>query len=286
MATEKKPASAKEPKAKKTPVKKAPAKKTTAKKPAAKKTATKSSDTALAVVKKTPSLDVTQLFSSLDVAALNQAVEDIANRDPSQKFSNKEKNFALSIIDEWERGVVNQIRDEHDKVTTFVSLVKNFSREYKSLIDNPDYIEPLRQLIAVAGLDDKLMIIKDAIDAVHFAEEEVTILDKNGIDDDITNTDLEKLTMLHNLEKDRLVKQNAVNKAKRTLNRIVSEFGLELNKNEDVKAALNKLTSFSRALTKSKNECASKANSAKLAISIDDPALRTKLKALISISLI
>lgn len=286
MATEKKPASAKKPRAKKMPAKKAPAKKTTAKKPAAKKTATKSSDTALAVVKKTPSLDVTQLFSSLDVAALNQAVEDIANRDPSQKFSNKEKNFALSIIDEWERGVVNQIRDEHDKVTTFVSLVKNFSREYKSLIDNPDYIEPLRQLIAVAGLDDKLMTIKDAMDAVHFAEEEVAILDKNGIDDDITNTDLEKLTMLHNLEKDRLVKQNAVNKAKRTLNRIVSEFGLELNKNEDVKAALNKLTSFSRALTKSKNECASKANSAKLAISIDDPALRTKLKALISISLI
>lgn len=286
MATEKKPASAKEPRAKKTPAKKAPAKKTTAKKPAAKKTATKSSDTALAVVKKAPSLDVTQLFSSLDVAALNQAVEDIANRDPSQKFSNKEKNFALSIIDEWERGVVNQIRDEHDKVTTFVSLVKNFSREYKSLIDNPDYIEPLRQLITIAGLDDKLMTIKDAMDAVHFAEEEVAILDKNGIDDDITNTDLEKLTMLHNLEKDRLVKQNAVNKAKRTLNRIVSEFGLELNKNEDVKAALNKLTSFSRALTKSKNECASKANSAKLAISIDDPALRTKLKALISISLI
>lgn len=286
MATEKKPASAKKPRAKKTPAKKAPAKKTTAKKPAAKKTTTKSSDTALAVVKKTPSLDVTQLFSSLDVAALNQAVEDIANRDPNQKFSNKEKNFALSIIDEWERGVVNQIRDEHDKVTTFVSLVKNFSREYKSLIDNPDYIEPLRQLIAVAGLDDKLMTIKDAMDAVHFAEEEVAILDKNGIDDDITNTDLEKLTMLHNLEKDRLVKQNAVNKAKRTLNRIVSEFGLELNKNEDVKAALNKLTSFSRALTKSKNECASKANSAKLAISIDDPALRTKLKALISISLI
>ena len=286
MATEKKPASAKKPRAKKTPAKKAPAKKTTAKKPAAKKTATKSSDTALAVVKKAPSLDVTQLFSSLDVAALNQAVEDIANRDPNQKFSNKEKNFALSIIDEWERGVVNQIRDEHDKVTTFVSLVKNFSREYKSLIDNPDYIEPLRQLIAVAGLDDKLMTIKDAMDAVHFAEEEVAILDKNGIDDDITNTDLEKLTMLHNLEKDRLVKQNAVNKAKRTLNRIVSEFGLELNKNEDVKAALNKLTSFSRALTKSKNECASKANSAKLAISIDDPALRTKLKALISISLI
>lgn len=286
MATEKKPAPAKEPRAKKTPAKKAPAKKTTAKKPAAKKTAAKSSDTALAVVKKTPSLDVTQLFSSLDVAALNQAVEDIANRDPSQKFSNKEKNFALSIIDEWERGVVNQIRDEHDKVTTFVSLVKNFSREYKSLIDNPDYIEPLRQLITVAGLDDKLMAIKDAMDAVHFAEEEVAILDKNGIDDDITNTDLEKLTMLHNLEKDRLVKQNTVNKAKRTLNRIVSEFGLELNKNEDVKAALNKLTSFSRALTKSKNECASKANSAKLAISIDDPALRTKLKALISISLI
>ncbi len=286
MATEKKPASAKKPRAKKTPVKKAPAKKTTAKKPAAKKTATKSSDTALAVVKKTPSLDVTQLFSSLDVAALNQAVEDIANRDPSQKFSNKEKNFALSIIDEWERGVVNQIRDEHDKVTTFVSLVKNFSREYKSLIDNPDYIEPLRQLIAVAGLDDKLMTVKDAMDAVHFAEEEVAILDKNGIDDDITNTDLEKLTMLHNLEKDRLIKQNAANKAKRALNRIVSEFGLELNKNEDVKAALNKLTSFSRALTKSKNECASKANSAKLAISIDDPALRTKLKALISISLI
>ena len=286
MATEKKPASAKKPRAKKTPAKKAPAKKTTAKKPAAKKTATKSSDTALAVVKKAPSLDVTQLFSSLDVAALNQAVEDIANRDPNQKFSNKEKNFALSIIDEWERGVVNQIRDEHDKVTTFVSLVKNFSREYKSLIDNPDYIEPLRQLIAVAGLEDKLMTIKDAMDAVHFAEEEVAILDKNGIDDDITNTDLEKLTMLHNLEKDRLVKQNAVNKAKRTLNRIVSEFGLELNKNEDVKAALNKLTSFSRALTKSKNECASKANSAKLAISIDDPALRTKLKALISISLI
>ncbi len=286
MATEKKPASAKEPRAKKTPAKKAPAKKTTAKKPADKKTAAKSSDTALAVVKKTPSLDITQLFSSLDVAALNQAVEDIANRDPSQKFSNKEKNFALSIIDEWERGVVNQIRDEHDKVTTFVSLVKNFSREYKSLIDNPDYIEPLRQLIAVAGLDDKLMTIKDAMDAVHFAEEEVAILDKNGIDDDITNTDLEKLTMLHNLEKDRLVKQNTVNKAKRTLNRIVSEFGLELNKNEDVKAALNKLTSFSRALTKSKNECASKANSAKLAISIDDPALRTKLKALISISLI
>ena len=79
-------------------------------------------------------------------------------------------------------------------------------------------------------------------------------------------------------------RQADLDKATRKRNRIASELSAMINKNPDVRTALNKLTSFARLLTKSKNECATKANSAKLAIAIDDKDLRDKLNALISIA--
>jgi len=241
--------------------------------------ATKVAETAVAVVQP----DITTSFSTLDVKALNDAIENIANRD--SKLSNKEKKFAVEVVEQWETGVVEQLRDEHYKVTTFLEYVKNFSYNYQRLIDNPEYIEPLRQLVSLAGLDNEVMNIKDAMDNLAFAREEYELLNRDDIDTDESTTKLEKLELQYELSKEKLVKKSAYDKAQRNLNRVVSDFGLKLNKNDDVKTALSKLTSLTRVLNKNKTECATKANAAKLAISIDDVDLREKLNSLITITL-
>ena len=102
--------------------------------------------------------------------------------------------------------------------------------------------------------------------------------------DDATVTNLEKLEREYKACKECSIKREEYNKVLRKLNRVLSEFTSTLNKNADVQTALNKLTSFARILTKNKNECATKASSAKLAIAIDDKDLRDKLNALISIT--
>ena len=275
-----------------TPVKKTTAKKTPAKKPAAKKAPAKkktapkadTKTTAIAVAKPQPDIQsVLSLFSDLDISALNTAIEELGKRN--NKLSGKEKKYGLEVVNQWERSVIAELNDERSKVTTFIGYMKNFSSNYRYLIDNPDYIEPTRQCIILAGLEDKLDDLKAALDEVAFAEEEVNIIRKNGAEVNESLTELERLEAQHAMEKDLLLKNNALSKARRNLNRIVSEFSIKLNSNPDVKDVLSKLTSFTRTLTKNTTEATRKANAAKLAISIDDPDLRSKLNALISVSL-
>lgn len=238
-------------------------------------------ETAVAVV--TPTSDITSLFANIDVAGLNAAITDIANRQTN--LTDKEKEFAVSVVNQWETGVVEQLSNENQKVLSFVQYVKNFSSYYNTLIDNPEYDLPLASIIGLAGAEDKAAEFKDAIDEVKFADEDVKAARSSYSEaNDPSLTEFEALEKRYLYEKEMTARQADLDKATRKRNRIASELSAMINKNPDVRTALNKLTSFARLLTKSKNECATKANSAKLAIAIDDKDLRDKLNALISIA--
>lgn len=240
-------------------------------------------ETAVAVV--TPASDITSLFANINFQQLNSAIEDIANADKT--LSEKEKEFAVSVIDKWEVGVVEQLENENEKVRSFVRYVKNFTQYYSTIIGNPEYEEPISKLIEIAGLSDKTADISDYLNEVNALKAELDSLE-NELElsraDDATVTKLERLEREYEAAKECSIKREEYNKASRKLNRALSEFTSALNKNENVQTALNKLTSFARILTKNKNECATKASSAKLAIAIDDKDLREKLNALISIT--
>lgn len=262
-------------------------KKTTA--TSTKKTAVKA-DTktkALAVAKtpapKKPKLDLTTMFSSLDVVGLNKAVEDIANRQGT--LSSEEKKNALVVVDKWEHGIVEQIKNERNKIEKFCDNVESFSRNYEYMIDNPEYIEPLHQIIVAAGLDKKLKPIGDAREAVKELEEELRILREFGYDTTDGMTEMQIFAAQQEFEKKKFLKEQELKKAKRKVERLISELSLELNKNKSVKLSISKLRTMSSMLLKNQSECAAKANSAKLAISIDDGELRAKLQALVLVTL-
>ena len=225
---------------------------------------------------------LTNLFGNIDVAALNAAVEDIANRDT--QLSGKEKILANEIIGQWETGVVEQLNNEQNKIQTFINSIKNFTTCYKTLIDNPEYFEPMQTIIDIAGLTDESVEIGKLIEAERYTEQELTSVKRCTEESDETSTEIEKLDAKYKKEKELTIKKHAHDKATRDLSRKLTEFTLTLNKNEDVQACLAKLTSYNRAITKNKTECRTKANTAKLAVSIDDKELRDKLKALINIS--
>lgn len=259
-------------------------------KPAAKKKATKTTKTpkadtktkALAVAK--PKVDVTSLFANLDVAALNQAVDDISNR--TGKITPDEKKNAICVIDKWEKGVVEQIRSERRKIETFCNYVESFSTSFEYMVDNVEYIEPLRQLIENAGLSKKLPAIAAARSEYNLLKEELNGFRDIGPESTITMTEDEQFKKQQAYERDLFIKQNEINKANRKYKKLVSELSLELNRNKGVKLAISKLRSAANTLLKNESVCATKANTAKLAVSIDDEKLREKLKALTLISLI
>ena len=111
-------------------------------------------ETAVAVV--TPTSDITSLFANIDAAGLNAAITDIANRQTN--LTDKEKEFAVSVVNQWETGVVEQLSNENQKVLSFVQYVKNFSSYYNTLIDNPEYDLPLASIIELAGAEDKAVL--------------------------------------------------------------------------------------------------------------------------------
>lgn len=231
----------------------------------------------------TTEADIMALFKNIDVKELNDAIMDIANR--TGNLTDSEKSFAIKVVDKWQTGIVQKLRNEKDRIKDFVSMVKNFYTCYASLINNPEYNEPLQKLVEIAGLEDKAQEIGKLKAEADRTVDELTILNKIGAEDDLTMTEIEKFDAAQDFKKEQLIKKNANVKAQRALNRAVAEFSNQLNGNQQVCDILAKLTSFSRKLSNSEAECASKANAATLAISIDDKDLRDKLNALIKIGL-
>ena len=231
----------------------------------------------------TTEADIMALFKNIDVKELNDAITDIANR--TGNLTDSEKSFAIKVVDKWQTGIVQKLRNEKDRIKDFVSMVKNFYNCYDSLINNPEYNEPLQKLVEIAGLEDKAQEIGKLKAEKDRAFNELTMLTKIGVEDDITMTEVEKFDAAQDFQKEQLIKRNASTKATRALNRVVGDFSNALNSNQQVCDILAKLTSLSRKLSNSEAECASKANAATLAISIDDKDLRDKLNALIKIGL-
>lgn len=239
--------------------------------------------TTIAVV--TPTESITDLFSNIDMAALNAAVENIANRPDDKVMTDTEKTTAVSIIDEWERNVVQNIANESSRVKEFIRNVKDVSGNYKTLLSNPDFTEPFQKLIETAGLTDLAQEAGDAIAQYELESRELNLFTRNGDDTSSTATAAENLDARYKFEKELLVKKDAATKAERAMNRKISELNRALNANADVKAALSTLTAFDRRLTKCKSECAGKSQAAKLAIAIDDKDIRDRLNALIAVNL-
>jgi hypothetical protein len=225
------------------------------------------------------------MFTSLDIQALNQAIEGIANRPADKTMTDNEKSTAISVVEQWETNVIANIEHESNRVKEFVRNVKDVSYNYKTLLTNPDLFEPFQQLIETAGLTDLMGEVTEAIAAFNEESSELNLFMKTGADTSETATMVENLDKRYKYEKELLIKKNAAGKAERTMNRKISELNRALNANADVKAALSALTAFDRRLVRSKSECASKSQAAKLAIAIDDKDMRDRLNALISINL-
>jgi len=242
----------------------------------------KATTTAIAVKEQTSIANLTDLFGVLDVESLNAAIEDISNREGV--ISNKEKKATIEIIDSWQRSVTEQLEAESSRISSFVKAVRGFSDtfNYRHLIGDPDYFEPMRQIIEIAKIDTTAL--QEKINAQQLAYNEYQSLRNIGAERSATFTKLESLEKQYEFDKELSIKENTYNSACRELKREVVRISLVFNRNDNVQAALKKLASQAKSLQAQIKVSRDKANAAKMAVSIDDKELRNKLKELLKIS--
>lgn len=246
---------------------------------------TVSDNTDLAPATATPE-DVSNCFLSLDVKELNDAVQKIADRDQNISMSADEKTYAMSVIDAWDKSVVEQITDESNKLRNFVNSISGFKSYWRNFLVKSDMTEPFEKILAVAGLEDKAAALGALVSESDLAQDKYDEVCRDEPDIDVmTATEPQRIDAMARHQIEVMKAKSDRDAALRKLNRAIADFSRDLYSNDKVKAAITMLGSLDRKLASQKRKVQQLSQSAKLAVAIDSPEMRTMLSSLININL-
>ena len=224
------------------------------------------------VVIATPAQGLNQIFGinfgDVNLNELNNTIESLAEH--SETLSAEEKTAAIGIIDSWNKNVVQRLYAHRDDMNQFTSF---FGGYYNNLItENQQLI--LAKYTHTEILFSEYLQVKREFDKLKEAAPVVP-----DADDDMSKLEIAKA--YKDYEYNRAVYNNQFNKVNRRFNKAYKAWLDEVKKDPEITAALDKSNKYNRNLNKLINDCESKANLAKLNVTISSSTVRDSLKSLL-----
>jgi hypothetical protein len=236
----------------------------------------------LAVIDKNSALgsQIGMLFNNIDFSGLNSAIAEMANSN--KDMVPEEKQMAISIVKEWEKGVISRLNQHEADLKAFLGYFNSNSGSYNAYsrgaygsFDASD--EALLEIAAKTGTVKELEASLAARDAL--AEFKETRPEAPERDPDQSYREKTLAERQYDLE---LAKYN-IDEGKLTRKAALADkaWRKAVMQNEDFKALVKKINAYTRSVTRYTQECKDKGQLAKLNITIGSEAMRQSLRSLL-----
>lgn len=224
-----------------------------------------------------------KLFNDINFNDLNKAIEVISEH--SGKLDDEQRKSALDIVDEWNRSVVNRLKNHEEEISVFVQFLTSKSRDFRGYHTDPvarfgeTKLQALAQSTGTSELLTKYLEARDHYDEI--SENSPEVVDYSE-DPDLTLAELElkKIDAVREKREHTIKCQRARNAETNALRAWI----VELNKNEGIREMVAKGKRYHNQVTTFSEECKMKAQSAKLSLTIPDADIRQAIKELIDFS--
>lgn len=220
---------------------------------------------------------IPNLFSDIDFDGLNNVIDNMAN--VSGALSDDDKDFARNLISEWNDTVIIRLNDKNSEAQGFVRF---FEPNNQDLYLNHLAFEDFAYDVA-----DKTNTIPQ-YEAVVKAQEELELFKSTKPESVTTDPDLpltEDIKRRQQYEADYAIYQLRMDKLKRQLSLAITKWKREMGKEKVIKDLLTQSRKMANGTAKMRDAATSKAQLAKLNITISDQATREALKELVEFSI-
>lgn len=221
------------------------------------------------------------LFGDVDFKELNKSIEVLA--ESSKELSDKEKEMAVTVVNEWEKDVVQRLHTRGQEMETLLDFFEPSSgygrrRSQVEALMGDEECEALAEKTGTLELWKEYKKVDDEIDDMEHNEPEAPIHDPDQTYEArvMSQKDFELQVAKHQIKQQRLEKKciEAEHKWKRAL----AEVGL-------VSDMIIRARRYRRNLKKFTNDCSAKGRAAKLNISISSKATRDALRELLDFAI-
>ncbi len=221
------------------------------------------------------------LFNGVDFTGLNAAIENMASS--SRDLLPEEKTMAVSIIDDWQRGVVNRLND-HDKSlkeflnyftgNTTIAPSNGYNNYYKAYGVTEEAVE---EIAGATGKMHEFGAFKQAVSAIE--EFRKTAPTRPEEDDDVPYSEYAVALKQYEVE---LVKYNLqIKKLDRNIKKAEVDMKAAIIVHPDFAAMVKKIKKYSRNVTKYAADCRNLTTVAKMNVTIGSKEARESLRTLL-----
>ena len=260
---------------KKTPAKKTATKTTTAKKTPAKKTTAVAKTTEKALPSEVSK--IVGIFDPIDFEKLNSSISKLAASNKT--LSADEKNFAIGIIDEWDKSIINAI-DEKIQEGRNIEHTLNPNMSYYNEMED-EMLEALSKQLG-AKTSKLFKAYLDAKDALFVIERSAPEGDQIR---NLDETAEEYLDRQAKFSAESAKYQLKLAKARKNVDWALYNLKKELQVMPEVQEILKRIKTFTRKQSSFKKACEEKSRLAKINITISDDSVREALKELINFTI-
>lgn len=214
------------------------------------------------------------LAEKIDFGPLSQIIDHLGNAN--SQMTESEKQAAREIIAEWESNVVDRLQVQVTDAKKCLDML-SFSQRQLLYIDE-DLLEKLSKAADAHDLFEKYIAATEAVLIHRSMQPQEAVKDPDRtIKENMEAAQKYQLDMqLYQMKHGQLERESA-----KALNRLIGV----LNDNEDIKTLKARLKNYCQNATKYRNDCSSKAQAAKIAVSINSPEVRGLLKELVNFSI-
>lgn len=214
-----------------------------------------------------------KLLADIDFNGLNAAIESIANNNGS--LTDKEKELAVNIVGEWERTVIERVRNREYDVN---SMLNSFDPSNNHISFDEEESE---QLALATGTMASYKTYQDIVEQVRELRDDMpekepkelgTTVQQQIDDENQFTADMAK----YQIEMSRLQRREFL---------ALKAWKKELANDQKVKDMIANARKFKKNISKLNNQCSDKARLAKLNISISSQDVRDSLRSLINFSI-